>query len=83
MFFEMILNSCFYPEAIGRPGRNRPMGQRRTGESLEFSERLVNVLGKDNDKPREDEDIESRTKDKLSCSDGSRSIVRNNHDMKN
>jgi hypothetical protein len=49
------------------------MGQRRTGESLEISERLVNVLGKDNDKPREDEDIESRTKDKLSYSDGSRS----------
>ena len=49
------------------------MGQRRTGESLEFSERLVNVLGKDNDRSRENEDIESWTKDKLSCSNGSRS----------
>jgi hypothetical protein len=45
------------------------MGQRRNGESLEFSENLVNVYGKNNDKLREDEDIESRTKDKLSYSE--------------
>jgi hypothetical protein len=45
------------------------MGQRRNGESLEFSENLPNVYGKNNNKLREDEDIESRTKDKLSYSE--------------
>jgi hypothetical protein len=45
------------------------MGQRRNGESLEFSENLPNVYGKNNNKLREDEDIESWTKDKLSYSE--------------
>jgi hypothetical protein len=69
MFFEMILSSCFSLEAIGRPGRESADGSKEEGESLEFSERLVNVFGKDNDKPPEDEDIESRSKDKLSYSE--------------